>query len=172
MCQSGTSESWVVEMYDDDLSLGSDDVAGDTLSSASYLVLVPFPCRMTDIEAQGCQFQRSAAFSDLRRMDPSTVGREHERCRYEESELQGESSQNFLPVTVYNSLGWSVKKFVSVPAFRDDVEVRDSDGQVMPFQVNPAIPSHPSPCLSPGTCGYANTTGDHYSFSPALKFSR
>jgi hypothetical protein len=44
---------------------------------------------------------------------------------------------DFLPVVVYNSLGWSRNEFVSILAQRADLSVVDDQGQAVDSQVNP-----------------------------------
>jgi len=71
------------------------------------------------------------------------------------SELTG---NNAIEVVVYNPLGWSVDRYVTVPVYSEEVAVWvAADGDLAPVkgQVMKAPPSQPGPCQVDGTCGYS-----------------
>jgi len=72
----------------------------------------------------------------------------------DESTMQKLDSQHNISVVLWNSLGWNVSRYVSLPIYETNIYVLEANtGHAVPFQVNPALPSIKGPCLSPGTCG-------------------
>lgn len=70
--------------------------------------------------------------------------------------------KNFILVILFNPLAWKVKKFISIPVFRNDLMVTDFNQKTIFYQVNPSRVSYSTPCLSPGTCGSSSNNGFFY----------
>lgn len=63
-----------------------------------------------------------------------------------------------IVVMPYNPLAWTINRYITVPVFRNDIQVVDaSTGKLVPFEIfqSPPIYDH---CDFHGICGYPNVS--------------
>lgn len=73
-----------------------------------------------------------------------------------------------IPILAYNSLAWTVNRFISIPVFRSDVTVMElKSNKTVPFQIQSSPKYYSSPCQTEGTCGFPNLTAPYLLFFQA-----